>query len=98
MVLTIEQRKRFHNTGRCPFCGKSEFYEGPQGGLSMNIMCANSECEAKFNIAAWPLGPLMQCEVIGEPKSGPPPLATEPEPKLSRWRHFVTHLKGNNDG
>jgi len=31
----------------CPFCGSHSCYEGPQGGASVNLMCA--KCEAKFN-------------------------------------------------
>src|SRR5262245_28549474 len=32
----------------CPDCGKSGFYEGPQGGLSINIECAH--CGHWFNV------------------------------------------------
>lgn len=36
--------------GICPDCGsKNGFYEGPSGGMSTNIFCANSECRSGFN-------------------------------------------------
>jgi len=33
----------------CPDCGKNDWYEGPHGGLAVNIKCANPECGRKFN-------------------------------------------------
>lgn len=34
----------------CPFCGCKKFIEGPSGGLSVNMYCANTdECGARFN-------------------------------------------------
>lgn len=41
----------FAQTGRCPDCGNDQFYEGPSGGMNVNILCANSECGSRFNIA-----------------------------------------------
>lgn len=38
-------------SNECPDCGKHDgFYEGPSGGMSINIKCANPECKAKFNV------------------------------------------------
>ena len=34
---------------KCPYCEGSEFYEGPSGGLSTNILCANPSCRHWFN-------------------------------------------------
>lgn len=34
---------------RCTYCEGEEFYEGPQGGLSTNILCANRDCRHWFN-------------------------------------------------
>jgi len=34
---------------KCTYCGGTEFYEGPSGGLSTNILCANPECRHWFN-------------------------------------------------
>ena len=39
---------------KCTYCGGTEFYEGPSGGASTNILCANKECRHWFNIT--PLG------------------------------------------
>jgi hypothetical protein len=33
----------------CPRCGGTNFYEGPSGGGSTNIMCTNPHCEHWFN-------------------------------------------------
>lgn len=37
-------------TDHCPDCGHEGFYEGPHGGLSVNIQCANANCGHKFNV------------------------------------------------
>ena len=34
---------------QCPYCHGTQFYEGPSGGLSTNIMCANLSCRHWFN-------------------------------------------------
>jgi len=34
----------------CPDCGNTDWYGGPCGGLSQNIMC--SKCKHEFNIGA----------------------------------------------
>lgn len=35
----------------CPACGKNMgFYEGPRGGLSVNVFCCNPECKAGYNL------------------------------------------------
>lgn len=33
----------------CKYCGGKEFFEGPSGGLSTNILCTNYECRHWFN-------------------------------------------------
>jgi hypothetical protein len=33
----------------CTYCGGTKFYEGPSGGLSTNILCANKDCRHWFN-------------------------------------------------
>ena len=33
----------------CTYCGGTEFYEGPSGGMATNILCANPECRHWFN-------------------------------------------------
>lgn len=36
--------------GVCPDCGSKEgFYRGPQGGISVNIFCADPKCRSGFN-------------------------------------------------
>jgi hypothetical protein len=34
----------------CPDCGSSEFVNGPRGGASRNMRCANAVCSAEFNV------------------------------------------------
>jgi len=41
-------------TGACPDCGSTDFFEGPHGGLSVNIECADSTCKARFNLLPVP--------------------------------------------
>lgn len=33
---------------KCPDCGAKEFFDGPSGGMSQNIKCANTECGSEF--------------------------------------------------
>lgn len=57
---------------RCPFCGRSNFIEGPHGGLSVNIFCAHPPCEAGFNVSPIP----GWGQVIREPHPGQRPPET----------------------
>lgn len=34
---------------KCTYCGGTKFYEGPSGGMSVNILCANEKCRHWFN-------------------------------------------------
>lgn len=36
-------------TIKCTYCGGTEFHEGPSGGGSTNILCANPQCRHWFN-------------------------------------------------
>lgn len=47
--LTKKEEKRLLE-GICPDCKENKFLEGPHGGASVNIMCANDECKSRFNI------------------------------------------------
>ena len=38
----------------CPDCLGTGFLEGPCGGGSVNVMCANEKCQAKFNMCGPP--------------------------------------------
>lgn len=33
----------------CKYCGGTNFFEGPSGGLSINVRCANEACRHWFN-------------------------------------------------
>lgn len=61
----VEQVKQFT---ACTFCGTSEFYEGPSGGVSQNIKCA--KCGARFNIGLIPDGPIL-LDVLSGPTEEP---------------------------
>ena len=34
---------------KCTYCGGTDFLEGPSGGMSTNILCANEKCRHWFN-------------------------------------------------
>jgi hypothetical protein len=46
--------------GFCAFCKGREFLNGPSGGMSMNIKCANVECGAEYNLGfgVFEVGPI----------------------------------------
>ena len=48
--LTEEEKKKLLKKGTCPDCQGDKFLEGPHGGASVNIMCANDECKSRFNV------------------------------------------------
>lgn len=37
----------------CTYCDGTDFYEGPSGGMSVNILCANRDCRHWFNFAGY---------------------------------------------
>lgn len=39
----------FQRSVTCSYCGGEKFYEGPSGGMSTNILCANKDCRHWFN-------------------------------------------------
>ncbi len=51
-----EKEKEKLSKGICPDCEGTSFLEGPHGGLSVNVKCANTECGAEFNLC-WPFTP-----------------------------------------
>lgn len=57
----------------CIFCSGNEFLEGPHGGMSVNIKCANPECGAQYNVTPGAAG--FNEQVIGDPLNGGPSLA-----------------------
>lgn len=34
---------------KCTYCGGTRFHKGPSGGISQNILCANTNCRHWFN-------------------------------------------------
>ena len=56
----------------CPDCLGDKFYDGPHGGMSVNVYCANEACGARFNIAVMDDGrhptETIQGERIGKSK------------------------------
>lgn len=38
---------------KCTYCGSERFYEGPSGGASTNVLCANDDCRHWFNVDPW---------------------------------------------
>lgn len=35
----------------CPYC-HGDLYDGPQGGMSTNVLCHTDGCRARFNVVA----------------------------------------------
>jgi len=62
MRKVTKKEHRALKKGTCPFCGGRNWFEGPCGGGSTNIYCANGDCDAGFNLPG-PFTPL----VIREP-------------------------------
>jgi transcription elongation factor Elf1 len=52
----------------CTFCGHDRFYEGPCGGLSVNLTC--TRCGARFNIGCFPTGPVLLNTLSGPEETG----------------------------
>jgi hypothetical protein len=38
----------------CPYC-HAALFEGPSGGMSLNVFCGNPDCNSRFNIGPPPL-------------------------------------------
>src|ERR1700745_324052 len=60
-----EVEKAAIRRGICPACKQSLFL-GPQGGMSINLLCHNSECKARYNIAVLPDASFLLAEVVDE--------------------------------
>lgn len=56
------------NQNKCPDCGGSNFLDGPSGGMSQNIECAN--CGSDFNVTPSDGPPFLTVERIGWNRSG----------------------------
>lgn len=58
---------------KCPDCGNMEFFMGPHGSMCQNIMCANSKCGSKFNLAPfddqWCGSPFIMERIDNDPKA-----------------------------
>lgn len=48
-AITTKEEK-YHGP-KCTYCGSIDFFEGPSGGATTNILCANQECGHWFNWA-----------------------------------------------
>ena len=46
---TMEEVVQNSKAPKCTYCGGTEFFEGPSGGMSTNILCANKNCRHWFN-------------------------------------------------
>ena len=54
---------------KCAYCGGTEFYEGPSGGMSTNVLCANPECRHWFNYSPLGMDDLNRVEPTDEEKA-----------------------------
>lgn len=48
-TFIMENFEKKDNPLICPYCGGDKFREGPSGGMSTNILCANPDCRHWFN-------------------------------------------------
>jgi len=71
---------------KCSYCGGTDFYEGPSGGLSTNILCANEKCRHWFNNSPFGLEDLKRVEPTEVEKEKKVAEAAE---ETSRWRRDV---------
>lgn len=62
-TFTDEELAYITRTSKCPYCC-SGLYEGPTGGMSMNLFCSNSECRARLNYSGF------TGEYVGESPAG----------------------------
>lgn len=71
--LTQDECRTLYVEGKCPLCGSTEYYRGPQGGLSENQTCAG--CGAGFNVVLMhPEAAVgMGAQLIKEPDAVPAP-------------------------
>lgn len=53
---------------KCTYCGGTQFYGGPEGGLSQNILCANPNCRHWFNHTVFGMDDLHKVEPTEEEK------------------------------
>jgi len=51
--------------GRCPDCNGTQWLEGPEGGLCINLKCPT--CDARINVARIPGSPLYE-RIDGKPE------------------------------
>jgi len=67
---------------KCTNCGGTKFFEGPSGGVSVNVLCANPKCRHWFNMGPIGLEDLNRVEPTPEEKE-----QKEKEQKLNRNAH-----------
>lgn len=65
-LLTTDDETRawFAKNHTCPDCGGEKFYDGPQGGMSVNIKCATEGCDSWFNMCIIHGGYILQFDRI----------------------------------
>ncbi|MBY0561421.1 hypothetical protein [Hyphomicrobium sp.] len=45
--------RQIQETGKCLFCD-AELLAGPEGGATINVLCSNETCEARYNVGSFP--------------------------------------------
>jgi hypothetical protein len=48
-------KEKANGMPKCTYCGGTEWYEGPSGGVATNILCANKACRHWFNYVPSPM-------------------------------------------
>lgn len=39
---------------KCPYCQIGSLYDGPEGGMSINMFCGNPDYDSRFNVVPYP--------------------------------------------
>jgi hypothetical protein len=74
----------------CTYCGGTKFYEGPGGGMSVNVLCANEECRHWFNATPFGFEDLKRVEPNDAEKEAARAAANNDVAKLRQ----ATYLEG----
>ena len=84
---------------KCTYCGGTEFFEGPSGGMSTNVLCANSKCRHWFNYSPVGLDDLHLVESTEEEKERESQAREETrrQEKLARFAEGVAAYEAGAD-
>lgn len=94
IIYSFKKKRKKSGMPKCMYCGGTEWYEGPTGGMMTNILCANKACRHWFNFCPSPfdiLDDLHRVEPVkDEPKPvNPPDIAEQAHDEIIWLRNSV---------